>query len=135
MTTFNARTVVIAAAALTARRDTILGQAGLGFVESLVLRAVAAGSATPDEVAAAVVTPNVIDEAQVSAALESLTAAGLIDGAISATTKGEALNARINAANARSSALLLDGIDERDLAVVTRVLDLITERSATPLAL
>ncbi|GAB3397132.1 hypothetical protein [Amycolatopsis echigonensis] len=135
MTAFNARTVVIAAAALTARRDTILGQAGLGFVESLVLRAVAAGSATPEEVAAAVVTRNVIDEAQVSAALENLTTAGLIDGAISATTKGEALNDRINAANARSSALLLDGIDERDLATVTRVLDLITERSATPVAL
>ncbi|WP_409184938.1 hypothetical protein F9C11_12030 [Amycolatopsis sp. VS8301801F10] len=135
MTAFNARTVVIAAAALTARRDTILGQAGLSFAESLALRAVAAGSATPEEVAAAVVTPNVIDEAQVSAALEKLAAAGLIDRSISATTKGEALNAQLNAANARSSALLLDGIDERDLAVVTRVLELITERSATPVAL
>ncbi|WP_037357135.1 hypothetical protein [Amycolatopsis orientalis] len=135
MTAFNARTVVIAAAALTARRDAILSQAGLGFAESLALRAVAAGSATPEEVTAAVVTPNVIDEAQVSAALESLATAGLIDGTISATTKGEALNAQLNAANARSAALLLDGIDERDLAVVTRVLDLITERSATPVAL
>jgi len=136
MTTLNARTVVIAAATLQARRDDLLAQAGIDFVESRALATVAAGATTPAEVAATVVTTNVIDEAQVSTALKNLATAGLVsDEPLTATPEGQALDAKLNAAVARSAASIFDGIDEDDLAAASRVLALVTKRASQSITL
>lgn len=137
MTTLTPRTIVITSAAVQARRDDILAQAGIGFVESLALRSITASTSPPSraDVVDDVATPNVITGADVAGALDSLGSAGLVaekDGALHVTAQGQTVADRIADANARSSAELLAGFSADELRTAQRVLDLIAERAANP---
>lgn len=137
MTDFSARTIVITAAAVQARRDGILAQAGIGFVESLALRAITTNTPAPTrpEIISEITTPNVITEAQVAEALDGLSTSGLVTAShdtLRATPQGQAVASQVADANARSSAELLADFTPDELRTTQRVLELITERAANP---
>ncbi len=131
------RELNLAAAATRGLLDSVLDQAGLTFTEHVTLRAVAAGAATPDEVATALGAgrPGVPTAADLRTALGELATAGLLapdtdPARLRVTGRGQDLLARITAATDEIGDRLFGDIPADELATTRRVLDLVLSRAA-----
>ncbi|MFF8771952.1 MarR family transcriptional regulator [Kitasatospora sp. NPDC015120] len=138
----NGRVIALAHYAARALLEGMLTRHGLGFEQSVTLRAVvlAGGSIGRDALVADVRGSLKAPEPDVRAVVDGLTAAGLLGedpaeaSRLRFTEAGRALADATATESAAISARLYAGIPAEDLAAAGRVLALITERADAELA-
>ncbi|MFE0705024.1 MarR family winged helix-turn-helix transcriptional regulator [Streptomyces sp. NPDC058872] len=140
--TTNGRVIALAHYAARALLEGVLTRHGITFEQSVTLRAVSVGGAPVERerLVADVIGSLKADESVARAAVDRLTAAELVErdpaeaSRIRLTDAGRRLFEVTTAETAEISARLYAGIPAEDLAVVGRVLNLVTERANAELA-
>jgi DNA-binding MarR family transcriptional regulator len=135
--TANGRTVALAHYAGRALLEIVLARHDLTFEQSVTLRGVvvAGGAIGRDELAGGIAGALQTDEASVGGVVDELAAAKLVEedpaeaGRVRVTAAGREVYEVSTAEAAEITKRLYDGVPDEDLAVVHRVLTLVTERA------
>ncbi|WP_406836166.1 MarR family winged helix-turn-helix transcriptional regulator [Streptomyces sp. AHU1] len=138
---FNGQAIGLAHYASRAALERVLARSGTTFEQSVALRAAASGDGGTVERALVVgrLTAGLkIDESAARRTVGELTARGLLEEPtperVSLTDAGRELFSSIRAAGDEIASRVYAGIPAEDLAVVARVLALVTERADAELA-
>ncbi|MEU6276038.1 MarR family transcriptional regulator [Streptomyces populi] len=137
---FNGRAIGLAHYASRAALERVLARSGTTFEQSVALRAAAGDGGTVERalVVGRLTAGLKIDESAALRTVGELTARGLLEepapGRVSLTDAGRELFSSIRAAGDEIAARVYAGIPAEDLAVVARVLALVTERADAELA-